>query len=264
MSSAIQKHPNYTFAWIELSSSDMVQARQFYSHLFGWQALEIPLPFGGYYTMFQQDGLNVAGGGPLQDDQLEAGIPSYWLCYLNVEEIEVAAERIGSVGGAVVMPPMQVMEEGWLALIQEPTGAMLGLWQAKNHIGVQVMNRPNTLCWVELQTRDPEAAKTFLSKAFDWQSRTDQHGYTVFYTSQGEDIAGMIPISPEWGEMPPSWVAYIMVADIADTVQRATELGGQVLVAPMPMGEMGLFALLQDPTGATVYVAQFNQPLSAE
>ena len=67
-----------------------------------------------------------------------------------------------------MMPPMQVMDAGSMAIFADPTGAAFSAWQAGEHIGARVCNEPDTFSWNELVSRDVEAAKPFYSSVFGW------------------------------------------------------------------------------------------------
>lgn len=258
----VTKYPNGLFSWVDLSTTDPEAAKAFYGGLFGWDAVDIPTPMGPPYTMFRIEGYNVAGAGPLPPDMRAQGVPPFWSSYVNHESVDAVLEKVSAAGGTVVMPVMDVMEEGRMAMIQDPTGAVVGIWQPKNHIGAQLVNMDNTLVWNELQTRDTAAAAAFYADVLDWGHSEDGTGYGMF--SVDERIqAGMMQIDDSWGPMPPNWAVYFMVADIAATVAKAQELGGTVVVPTTKAGEMGTFAVIQDPQGAIFTAMQFDGPVDA-
>jgi len=69
------------------------------------------------------------GGGmmknPMPDGQ------SFWLAYVLVDDIEATTKKVKSLGGTVMKDVTEVMGMGWLSIIVDPTGAVLGLWKAK-------------------------------------------------------------------------------------------------------------------------------------
>jgi predicted enzyme related to lactoylglutathione lyase len=71
----------------------------------------------------------------------------------------------------------------------------------------------------------------------------------------------MMEMDDSWGPMPPSWSVYFMVADIQATVAKAQALGGKIFVPPTQAGEMGTFAVIQDPQGAVFTAMQFAGPV---
>ena len=256
----VTAYPNGLFNWVDLSTTDVASAKAFYGGLFGWEAVDSPTDMGTLYTMFKLDGKNVAGGGPLPPDMAAQGIPPYWACYVKHDDVDAVAARAVAAGGTLLFPPMDVMQEGRMTMIQDPTGAVFGVWQPRNHIGAQLVNMPNTLVWTELQTRDSQAALAFYAAVFGWTHSVDPTGYVVF-AADGRSQAGMMQMDESWGPVPPNWAAYFMVEDIDATAARTAQLGGRIIVPPTAAGEMGRFAVIQDPQGAVFTAMQFSGPV---
>ncbi|MCB0077934.1 MAG: VOC family protein [Anaerolineales bacterium] len=251
----VTSYPSGLFSWIDLSTPAVAEAKAFYTALFGWDAEDIPVPGAPPYTMFRIEGYSVAGAGPLPPGS--EGHHAYWSSYINHEDVDAVAARVAAAGGTVTRPPMDVMEEGRMAIIQDPTGAVVGLWQPKNHIGAQLVNQDNTLIWNELQTRESERAIPFYQALFDWTSRRDENGYVTF-AADGRVQAGLMETDDSWGEIPSHWAVYFKVAAVQDLAIRAEALGGTMIVPPSRAGQMGTFAVLQDPQGASFTVMEFD------
>lgn len=245
-----------TFSWVDLSTTDPEAAKAFYSSLFGWTPVDTPIGNGGVYTMLQLEGDDVAALSELQPDMRAQGIPPHWANYVTVEDADAAAAKARELGGVVFGEPFDVLDAGRMAVIQDPTGAMVMAWQAKDHIGAGRVNDPNTLTWNELQTRDIPAAQTFYEGLFGWTTEPiEENGNVVYVTiKNGERTnGGMLPISPEMGEIPPNWMPYFTVASTEASAARVSELGGMVLAGPMEMGA-GKIAVVRDPQGAAFAV----------
>ena len=115
--------------------------------------------------------------------------------------------------------------------------------------------------WFELMTTDVEAAKKFYSELLDWTTEDmpmDKMTYTVVNV-QGEQVAGIMPMPPDGGEMPPMWGIYITVQNVDATAVKAKELGGKVLVEPQDIPDVGRFCVIQDPQGATFAAMTYKQ-----
>ena len=116
--------------------------------------------------------------------------------------------------------------------------------------------------WFELMTTDVKAANGFYTGLFGWATREmpmENMDYTVVKVD-GEDVAGIMPMPPDTGEMPPAWGLYITVEDVDKTAGQAKELGGKVLVEPTDIPEVGRFSVIQDPQGAWFSVITYKQP----
>jgi predicted enzyme related to lactoylglutathione lyase len=256
----VTRYPDGIFSWIDLTTTDIAAAHAFYSALFGWQVDETPIgDSGGFYTNFRLDGYTVAGGGQMQPEMMAAGAPSVWVSYVNHSDIDAVAARAEAAGGVVFLPPMDVLDVGRMALIQDPTGAAFGVWQPRTHIGAQVVNQPNSFVWNELQTGDRERARAFYQSVFGWTDRLDDTGYVTWH--DGDRVhCGAIQMDPSWGEVPPHWLVYFLVDDVDAAAERAVELGGTLHHGPSAAGDLGRLAVLSDPQGALFAVIKFNGP----
>jgi uncharacterized protein len=118
---------------------------------------------------------------------------------------------------------------------------------------------PGIFSWNELMTRDPEASKKFYTELFGWKAETMNMGPGLEYTflKVGERSAGgLMRLTPEAGQAPTSWMAYVTVADLPAAVAKAKALGAKVCkdVTNLPMGR---FAIISDPQGAVLGLWEF-------
>jgi predicted enzyme related to lactoylglutathione lyase len=146
-----------------------------------------------------------------------------------------------------------------MLMAQDPTGAMFGVWQPRNHTGAQLVNLPGTLAWNELQTRDPERALEFYSAVFDWTGTADDTGYITIF-SDGRLNGGVMSMAESRAEVPPNWAVYFNVADVDVSAAKAKELGGKLLMPVADAGDVGRFTMVQDPQGAIFSIITFNGP----
>lgn len=255
----VKAYPHGTFSWVDLSTTDAEAARAFYCELFGWEAVDNPIPGGGVYTMLLQDGKNVCALSQMGQEQMDMGMPSFWLSYISVDDVDAVAARVAELGGTLVMPPFDVMDAGRMAMLQDPTGAMVSLWQTINHRGADLFNLPNSLGWNELTTRDGAAGQSFYTQLLGWNAVQDENGYTMWMN--GERVnGGMMVMDDKFPpDIPSHWAVYISVTDINATTEKAKALGGVIHMGPVPAGEVGTFSIIQDPTGATFTAIQLVQ-----
>jgi uncharacterized protein len=256
----VKQYPDGVFCWTDLTTTDVAGAKAFYSGLFGWTYDDVATGGGPDYTMFRMNGEAVAGAGPMDPGMQAGGAPPVWVSYVSHHDIDAVAARATVAGGVVFMPPMDVMEEGRLALVQDPTGAVVGLWQPRNHIGAGLVNMPNAVVWNELQTNNMPAARAFYKAVFGWEDTADQNGY-VTYKNLDRLQCGSMNIDPSWGDVPSNWQVYFMVEDLDASVARVVELGGRIHAGPMQAGELGRFATVSDPQGAVFTIMQFSGPV---
>jgi predicted enzyme related to lactoylglutathione lyase len=115
------------FVHVELSTTDVGKAKAFYGKLFDWKLEDIDMGPMGTYTMIKVG--EGTGGGIMQ--QMIPGAGSAWMAYVLVDDIGAATEKAKSLGAKVLKDVTEVMGMGWLSIIVDPTGAMLGLWKNK-------------------------------------------------------------------------------------------------------------------------------------
>ena len=111
----------------------------------------------------------------------------------------------------------------------------------------------NPFVHIELQTGDVAKAKEFYSKLFDWKLEDlPMPGGSGTYTmiNVGEGTGGGMVTSPAPG-VPPHWLAYIGVDDVAASTAKAKSLGAKVVQDVMEVGSHGWMSIIVDPTGAT-------------
>jgi len=115
------------FVHVELMSTDVAKAKTFYGKLFDWNLEDMDMG-DMTYTMIKV-GQGTAGG---MMKHPMPGAPSFWLPYVEVADIKVSTEKAKSLGATMIRDVTEVMGMGWLSLIKDPTGSILGLWQPKS------------------------------------------------------------------------------------------------------------------------------------
>lgn len=249
----ITSHPQGTFSWADLSTTDQDGARSFYTELFGWQAQEFPMGEGMTYTMLFLDGKAVGALSQIGPEFQEQGMTSHWNTYVTVDNVDEMTRKAGELGATVIEQPFDVFDQGRMSLIQDPSGGMLALWQPINNIGAGILHVPGAMTWNELLTRDAEAAQAFFSDLFGWRGERQENGYVLLFDGDRQ-AGGMMPIDEEWGDAPSNWMVYFAVDDVDEKARRAEELGGQVLNGPFDLPTGGRMAVIQDPQGAVFSV----------
>ena len=242
-------------SWVDMGSTDLAKSRAFYAALFGWNCPEGP-PEAGGYSVCDVGGKTVAGLGP----QMNPAAPPSWMTYVNVDDLDATVAKVAPAGGSVLAEPMTVMDAGRMAIVADPVGAVIGMWQPNQHTGAQLANEANTYCWSELITTDLDKAKAFYKAVFGWDGE-DQGppggppAYTEWKIS-GRSVGGMMLKNDNMpADMPPNWGVYFAVADIEGTVEKVKELGGALFMGPMDI-EPGRFAVLADNVGAVFNAIQ--------
>ena len=243
-------HAPGTFSWVDLQTSDPDAARDFYGGLFGWTYDIRPIGDGAAYAMALVDGEAAGAIAPMPPG---AQFPPHWNSYVTVESADAVSERARELGGATPMEPFDVFDAGRMAVIADPTGAIVLGWEPKANPGAGRVNDPGCFTWNELGTKDPARAAEFYSALFGWTYDEQDMGPMGTYRiiKNGDRSNGGIRAQSEMeADVPPNWLVYFTVEDIDAAVAKAGEQGGKVLapVMALPMGSR--IAVLADPQGA--------------
>ena len=256
------RHRPGSFSWCDLGVPETQKALDFYTGLFGWTPQANPIGDGMSYYIFLTDDKDVAALYPARPDQ--HGAPTGWMNYISVDDLELRTKTAEQAGGTVLAEPFEVFDSGRMSTIQDPTGAVFSLWEAKSHIGARVVNEPGAMCWNELWTTDDERAKTFYRDVFGWTYEGYDMGdgaqYTVVRAGERSN-GGIVPRVPEG--TPPQWIPYFGGDVVDDAVIKAQGLGATVIMPAVTAGA-GRFAALRDPEGAAfaVYEGPYDEPLN--
>lgn len=247
------KYAHGVFSWTTLGTTDTAAAKRFYAGVFGWQFEDMPAGPGQTYTFALVGNQSVAGLSALSKEMQAQGVPTHWMPFVNVTNADDVAKKAAQNGGKVLNEPMDVMDEGRMALLEDPTGAKIAIWQAKEHTGAARINETGAMCWDELMTPNTAAAGKFYKATFGWtDEKVDmgQHGtYTIFKTGD-KQVGGMMARPANLTNVPPHWLTYFGAANVDDTAKKVTNLGGKVMQPPTDIPNVGRFAVCQDPQGA--------------
>ena len=240
-----------TFCWVDLATTDPAGAKAFYGGLFGWEAEDMPAGEAGTYTMLSLDGEEVCALYELEAERREMGTPSHWFSYVSVEDADATAARARELGGGVFGEAFDVLDSGRMAIIQDPTGAMLAAWQPWAHIGARRVNDPGCLTLNQLNTHDPEHAAEFYRDLFGWEISqvVDEPPYWGI-NNNGALNGGMMRMPNDAQVAPSHWLVYFVAEDLDVAADRIGELGGTVMVPPMGVPPEGRILVARDPQGA--------------
>jgi uncharacterized protein len=265
--------------WVDTSQPDPEAAVAFYSGLFGWEFTDaMPPDAPGKYFIARLRGGDVAAVG----SQPEGGPQTAaWNTYIWVQSADETASKVRDAGGRVLSEPFDVQDAGRMAVCTDPEGAAFCVWQAKRHRGAQIVNEPGSVNFNSLNTRDLQGATSFYGSVFGWGTlgldggaqmwRLPGYGDFLEQSDPGlrermaesaapdgfEDVVATLnPIAGDQAAVPAHWSVTFAVADADATAERATQLGGRVLVAPFdaPWVRMTVIA---DPQGATFTASKF-------
>jgi predicted enzyme related to lactoylglutathione lyase len=240
--------------WLTLLAPDIDAAQRFYGAVFGWNFESMgpdhPMP----YVLCMKGGHVVAGMVPRPDDP---DTPIAWQTLLATDDLEATVQAAEQAGGRVVAEPMEVPEQGRLAVVVDPTGAPIGFWQATGHAGAELLHEPGAMTWNELRTPDPKASDAFYRKLFPYEFEQAGDGETIDYALfkvGGNQVGGRMASPGESAY----WLPYFSVDEVDKAAARVAERGGKIIYEPedTPYGRM---AACEDPWGARFSIVTLPQ-----
>jgi predicted enzyme related to lactoylglutathione lyase len=264
--------------WIDTTQPDPEAATAFYGGLFGWEFEDVMPPDApGRYLIARLRGGDVAAVGSQPDGAPDQAV---WNTYVWVEDADATAAKVREAGGTVLVEPMDVFDAGRMAVVADPEGAAVSVWQPRAHRGAAIVNEPGSLNFNNLNTRDVDGAKAFYGAVFGWELlgvgdammwALPPYGDFLERRTPGmrqgmadmgaparfeEVVASANPIADDQPDVPAHWGVTFGVDDADATAARAAELGGRVLVPPFdaPWVRMTVIA---DPAGATFTASKF-------
>jgi predicted enzyme related to lactoylglutathione lyase len=214
--------------WVDLFTSDPERTQAFYNELFGWTCETAGPEYGGYFN-FSKDGVQVAGG--MRNDG-DAGTPDHWSVYLASANAETTVEAAASRGSAVIVPAMPVMELGTMAVVTDPGGDAIGIWQPGLHKGFGIYGETGTPSWFELHSRAYDASVQFYRDVFGWDTHAVSDAPEFRYTTLGEgdaQLAGIMDASEFPADAPSGWSIYFGTDDADKSLARTVDLGGKIV-----------------------------------
>ena len=246
------------FAWTELTTTDTEKAARFYARILGWERAARPMrtPSGRLieYSLFRVGERQAAGMYAMIRAQRQQGVQPSWISYVFVADAAETGARAVRLGGAVLVPPVTVLDLGRLSILRDPTGASVGLWQpGRLGHGFQTRGETGFPCWTEHVSPDPTRAARFYAELCGWTLR-EQGGVTVAELA-GSPVAGLRASAPA-AEVAPQWVSHFQVADCAASCTSVTDFLGTVLVPPASSTPTARAAIARDPQGVVFGLRQ--------
>jgi predicted enzyme related to lactoylglutathione lyase len=237
------------FIWHDLMTSDVAAAKTFYGAVVGWQfGLQRP-----DYHVLEVDGAGMGGIMALPDDA--KAMPPFWSGYIYVTDVDATCAKAKALGGTVCREPWDITGMLRMAVIADPTGAMVNIMQPfpREQGKMVTPGSLGTVGWCELHAGDLDAAWTFYAEMFGWTKGVSMDmgamGTYQLFQIDGKDVGGMMK---KQAMMPQAvWLYYFKVDGIDAAAARITQQGGTIAMGPhqVPGGQWIVMAM--DPQGGT-------------
>lgn len=235
------------FIWHELVTNDVQRALGFYGELLGWRSREMDMGPGGKYTLLSIGDRDVGGIAPANKDA-----PPHWLGYVTATDVDATTNDAKANGATVIVPPMDIPNVGRFSLLKDPQGGVFAPMRSADERAEAEKPELGSFCWDELLTTDQPGSVAFYTKVFGYGTKSMDMGPMGTYQVLERDgkQRGGIMKSPMGG--PTAWLSYVVVEDVDASAARAAKLGAKPIVPASDIPGIGRFAVIADPTGATV------------
>jgi predicted enzyme related to lactoylglutathione lyase len=242
-------HHQGKFVWNDLLTDDVAIAKGFYGQLFGWTFEQ-----RGGYTVIKNESQSIGGMAQVGEESGKTGA-ARWICSLSVADVDKAAALTTEAGGTVHVGPLELLNRGRGALVDDPQGAQLLLLNATDGDPEDKEPVIGSWLWHELWSHDTEASLAFYQKLAGYDFDGEQTDYLILLKDD-QWRAGIRNIKDS--ELVMRWIPVVRVADTKETAERSEELGGQLHVGPRDTASGGSVALLSDPSGALVIIQRWS------
>jgi uncharacterized protein len=268
------QYPAGVPCFVDTLVPDVEAAKRFYGAVFGWEFTgpgAMPDDPSGEYFVARLRGRDVAAVGTRPADGGSGeGPTSGWNTYVAVSSADDAAAQALALGGVVLVEPFDAPPAGRMAVIADPSGATLCVWEAGVRHGAQSVNEPSAWAMSALNTPDPERAREFYGELFGWRAESFDAGPGMeMWLWRLPDYVGGEPQQPVPRDVvaamsradgsPASWSVDFWITDADAAAAAASQFGGRV-IAP-PFDEAGFRrTVLADPHGAVFSASQLQLP----
>ena len=238
------------FAWHELATTDPGAAAAFYSRVTSWATQSSE--YSDDYMLLLKGDTSEGGIESIERHPIQGAETPHWMPYVCVYDVDACARQVKTLGGQLRVGPREVPNVGCWAVISDPQGALIGMYEPEvvEHHGV--LPATGDFSWHELVTTDYDAAFDFYRPLFQWEKTGEydmgQMGKYFMFGQRGQTYGGIFNRVPEMP--PPSWLSYICVDDVDSAASVITQAGGKVILGPMEVPGGDRIVQGVDPQGA--------------
>ncbi|MCP5312510.1 MAG: VOC family protein [Chromatiaceae bacterium] len=246
------------WVWIDLLTRDVDTAQRFYSSVFGW-TFEPHQGARDRYLLARDDGRPVAGivADPRGN---ESARKARWLGLLSVADVAAATQDATEHGGAIRLGPRDLKGRGEVAVLADPEGAVFAIIRTDGGDPPDRFPEIGNLLWMELWAADGKRMATFYESLAGYHI---QHAEASGDFDEWHLVAADYPragiVQVKGNDRASAWLPYIRVADLSAALARAEAAGAQVLVAPAKDIRAGRIAVIIDPVGAALGLAEWPE-----
>jgi predicted enzyme related to lactoylglutathione lyase len=246
------------FVWADLVTDDVPTARKFYTALFGWTFYD----YGGYLIGMKDD--RPLCGMFRRPRPADASAKPRWLGYLSVSNVERAKEAVTKGGGRVLAPPQKMPKRGEQAVFADAEGALFGVIKSSAGDPEDFLAEPGDWIWIQLLSRNGRKAAEFYRNVGGYaiiENTSSNKLSDYVLASEGYARATVRTIRMDDEKVRPTWLPFVRVKNVGESVALTKQLGGKVWIEPKPELFDGKVSVIADPTGATLGLLEWPERL---
>jgi predicted enzyme related to lactoylglutathione lyase len=247
------------FVWADLVTDDVVGARRFYGDLFNWTFRDL----GGYVVAANEE-RPLCGIFHRDRPADRPQARPRWFGYVSVSSVEKAKRAVMQAGGRVLAAPRTLPKRGEQAIFADTEGALFGVMKSASGDPPDFMAEPGDWIWVQLLSRDARKASEFYRAVGGYEVIENTAGNRLsdyVLASKGYARATVRTIPESRPQVQPSWLPFVRVKSVRESVALAKRLGGKTLLEPKPELFEGRVAVVADPAGAAIGLLEWSDSL---
>ena len=247
------------FIWADLVTDDVPAARKFYAQLFDWKFWGV-----GSYSIAVNNDNGVAGMFQKPRPANDPKAKPRWFGYISVPNVSGAQRTVESAGGRLLAPPQNFPKRGEQAVFADPEGAIFGVMKSSSGDPQDFLAEPGDWIWMQLLSRDARKAGEFYRSVAKYdviENPAPNRINDYVLVSKGFARATVRTLATQRADVNPTWLPYVRVKSVSETVSKAKQLGGTILIEPNPAVLGGGVAVIADPTGAAIGVMEWKPEL---
>ncbi|MCU0492626.1 MAG: VOC family protein [Chloroflexaceae bacterium] len=212
-------------------------------------------------------GIPIIGLGQRSDDY--AHLPLQWMPHIQVADVAASVQRASDLAGSVLMHAKDDTGTSQWAVLRDPNGAAFGIIPVvapaaiAPHQGdpaAEAAAPIGRIAWLDLTVPNAAATRDFYRQVVGWavqevemEDNGERYADYTMLTAAGSPGAGICHARGMNSDLPPVWMLYLPVGDLAQSLRMVTEEGGTLIKAMQGEDGAYVYAAVQDPMG--VYFA---------
>lgn len=259
----VEEYKHGTPCWVDLTTTDLAGARAFYAGLFGWEYVDEEMGEMdiGVYSMAMLGGSAAAAIYKSCPGQIRPDGAAKWNLYVSVDDVDDVVGRVAASGGNVLAGSKDVDRAGRVAVIADPTGCVITLWEPGEFVGCGVVSEAGAFSWSEHLSTDRAASVRFFEQVFGIETATAGEEQPVQYSTVlvgDKAVSGIMQMPDRMIEegVASEWYVYFQVADFDRSAGYVMGHGGRLMAEPGKFPGFGRMVVARDPQGADFCIVQ--------